>query len=326
MKRRAFLKTGTAVAMGGMLSPALRAQQEKDMTDTTTALPRRPLGRTGESLSVVGMGGIVLMGHSQAEADRCLAEAVERGLNYVDVAPSYGKGEAERKLGPALKPWRDRVFLACKTTRRDKEGAAQELRASLAQIGTDHFDLYQMHAITDVEKDVRRALGPGGAMEAFQEAKQAGLIRFLGFSAHSPEAALAAMDSGLFDTILYPVNVVCHHRGNFDQEVLRRARERGLGVLALKAMARTRRGADAKGAERPYPKCWYEPISDPAEAALALRWTLAQSITAAVPPGDMRLFRIALNVAGKDRAPTVEEERALEQFAASLTPIFSRNA
>jgi aryl-alcohol dehydrogenase-like predicted oxidoreductase len=273
---------------------------------------------------VVGLGGIVVMGGTQDEADRIVAEALDRGLNYVDVAPSYGAGEAEQKLGPALKGRRDRVFLACKTTARDRDAAAQELRTSLTRLGTDHVDLYQMHALQDVEKDVAAALGPGGAIEAFQEARTQGLVRFLGFSAHSAEAALKAIESGVFDTILYPVNYVCHYRGNSDQEVLRRAADRGLGVLALKAMARTVWAADLKPADRPYPKCWYEPVSDPAEAALALRWTLAQGVTAAVPPGDDRLFRLALNVAAKDRALAAAEEEALARQAAQLTPVFQR--
>jgi len=123
-------------------------------------------------------------------------------VNYADVAPSYGGGEAEQKLGPALKGRRDRLFLACKTARRDREGAAQELRTSLARLGTDHVDLYQMHALQDVQKDVDVALGPGGAIEAFREARTQGLVRFLGFSAHS-SSRLKAIDSGVFDTILY---------------------------------------------------------------------------------------------------------------------------
>jgi len=325
MKRREFLTAGTGAGLAGLLGPRLWAQLQADMAGgPLEPLPRRPLGRTGELLSVVGLGGIAVMGGSQEEADRTVAEALDRGLNYVDVAPSYGDGEAEQKLGPALKGRRDRVFLACKTTARDREGAARELRTSLARLGTDHFDLYQMHALQDVQRDVAVALGPGGALEAFQEARTQGLVRFLGFSAHSAEAALKAIGSGAFDTLLYPVNVVCHHQGQFDQEVLTQARAKGMGILALKAMARTPWPADGKPGERAYPKCWYEPISDPAEAALALRWTLGQGVTAAVPPGDVRLFRIAMNVAAKDRPLAPEEEQALAQWAAQRLPIFRR--
>jgi aryl-alcohol dehydrogenase-like predicted oxidoreductase len=326
MKRRDFLTAGTSIGLAGLLGPRLWAQLQADMATPAGPVPRRALGKTGEQLSVIGIGAIALMGGSQAEADRLVAEAIDAGVNYADVAPSYGNGEAEEKLGPALKGKRDRLFLACKTARRDRDGAAQELRTSLTRLGTDHFDLYQMHALQDVQKDVDAALGPGGASEAFREARTQGLVRFLGFSAHSAEAALKAIDSDLFDTILYPVNFVCHHQGNFDQEVLQRAKAKNMGVLALKAMARAAWPAESQAADRAYPKCWYEPISDPAEAALALRWTLSQGVTAAVPPGDARLFRIALNVAGKDRALAATEEAALKQLASQIGPIFRRNA
>lgn len=326
MKRRDFLSVGTSVGLAGLLGPRLWAQLQADLATPAGPVPRRALGKTGEELSVVGIGAIALMGGSQEEADRLVAEAIDRGVNYADVAPSYGGGEAEQKLGPALKGRRDRLFLACKTAKRDREGAAQELRTSLTRLGTDHVDLYQMHALQDVQKDVDVALGPGGAIEAFREARTQGLVRFLGFSAHSAEAAIKAIDSGLFDTVLYPVNFVCHYQGSFDQEVLAKATAKGMGVLALKAMARAAWPAAAKAGERPYPNCWYEPISDPAEAALALRWTLSQGVTAAVPPGDPRLFRIALNVAGKDKALAAAEEAALKQLASQLGPIFRRNA
>lgn len=315
---------GTGISIASLLGPRLWAELQQDMIDSTAPIPRRPLGRTGIELSVVGLGGIAVMGGTQAEADRVVAEAIDRGVNYVDVAPSYGGGEAEQKLGPALKGRRDGVFLACKTTRRDRDGAAQELRASLARLGTDHVDLYQMHALQDVQKDVEAALGPGGAIEAFRAARAQGLTRFLGFSAHAAEAALKAIGSGAFDTVLYPINFVCHYQGRFEQEVLQAARDHGLGVLALKAMARTQWPAGSKPADRAYPKCWYEPISDPAEAALALRWTLGQGVTAAIPPGDARLFRLALNVAAKDRLPSAAEEEALQRLAAALVPVFRR--
>jgi aryl-alcohol dehydrogenase-like predicted oxidoreductase len=326
MKRRDFLALGTGAGLAGLLGPRLWAQLQQDLAAPAGPVPRRALGRTGEQLSVIGVGGIACMGGSQEDADRLVAEAIDAGINYADVAPSYGNGEAEQKLGQAIKGRRDRLFLACKTARRDREGAAQELRTSLTRLGTDHFDLYQMHALQDVQKDVDVALGPGGAIEAFREARTQGLVRFLGFSAHSVEAALKAIASGLFDTVLYPINFTCHYRADFDQEVIQQAKARNMGILALKAMARTPWPAQANGTARPYPQCWYEPISDPAEAALALRWTLAQGVTAAVPPGDARLFRIALKVAAKDRPPAATEEAALKQLAAARDPIFRRPA
>src|SRR5213593_2445021 len=124
-------------------------------------MERRPLGETGEELSIIGFGGIVVMNVEPGEASRLVAEAVDRGVNYFDVAPSYGN--AEERLVPALAPHRDRVFLACKTGKRDKAEAAHELRESLRRMQTDPFDLYQLHALTTME-EMEQALGPGGAM------------------------------------------------------------------------------------------------------------------------------------------------------------------
>ncbi len=279
-------------------------------------MDRRVLGKTGQELSIVGFGGIVVMNVEPAEASRLVAEAIDRGVNYFDVAPSYGN--AEERLGPALAPYRDRAFLACKTGKRTKEEAAQELRQSLARMRTDHFDLYQLHALTSME-EMERALGPGGALEAFLEARDAGLIRHIGFSAHSVETALAAMDRFDFDSVLFPTNFVLYYQANFGPQVIERAQQKGVGRLALKAMART---PWAEGQPRTFSKTWYQPVADPEEAALALRFTLSQPITAAIPPGEAALFRLALDVAAQFRPLTPEETAELRRRASALQPIF----
>ncbi len=175
-----------------------------------SGLERRALGRTGEKLSVIGFGGIVVMNATPEQAAQRVRAAIDAGVNYFDVAPSYGN--AEDMLGPALEPHRKGVFLACKTQGRTKDAANAELESSLRKMRTDHFDLYQHHAVTR-KSDVETILGKGGAMEAFEAAKKAGKVRFLGFSAHSVEAATALMDGYAFDTILFPVNYATWHAG-----------------------------------------------------------------------------------------------------------------
>ena len=137
-------------------------------------MEKRLLGRTGEQLSVVGFGGIVVTDEEPQAASRLVAQAVDRGINYFDVAPSYGN--AEERLGPALEPYRSNVFLACKTGVRTREEAAASLSQSLQHLRTDHFDLYQFHGVSKME-EVEQILGPGGAMETFLEAREKGLIR-----------------------------------------------------------------------------------------------------------------------------------------------------
>lgn len=281
-------------------------------------MQQRAYGDTGVSLSIIGFGGIVVMGAEQAEADRRVAEAIDRGVNYFDVAPSYG--DAEERLGPALEGRRDGVFLACKTGKRDREGAAAELSESLRRLRTDRFDLYQLHAVSSVA-EAEACLAPGGALEAFAEARDAGLVRYLGFSAHDADAAVLLMERFLFDSILFPFNWVTFHGGAFGPQVLETAQERGVARLALKGMARRPwpEGADRSGVRN----TWYEPITDPADAELALRWTLSLPITAAVPPGDPRLFFLALDIAERYRPLEDGERDELARRMRGNRPIFS---
>ena len=152
------------------------------------------------------MGGIVVCGMSQEEGSRRVAEAYDRGVNYFDCAPSYFNGEAEMKLGEALRPYRSKVFLAEKTMSRDAKSARAELERSLQRFHTDHVDLYQFHAVSSME-DVDKILAPGGAAETFFAAKKEGKARHLGFSAHNAPAALRLMDALELDSVLFPVNV-----------------------------------------------------------------------------------------------------------------------
>jgi aryl-alcohol dehydrogenase-like predicted oxidoreductase len=280
-------------------------------------MEKRAYGNTGEQLSIIGFGGILVMNAEPETAARIVAEAVDRGINYFDVAPSYGN--AEERLGPALEPHRDRVFLACKTGKRTRDEAAAELRDSLRRMRTDHFDLYQLHALTTRE-EMEQVFAPGGAMEAFVAARDQGLVRYLGFSAHSVETALEALERFPFDSILFPTNWVNYFQANFGPQVVARAQEKGVARLALKAMARTLWPEGTT--ERPFAKCWYEPVTDPKEADLALRFTLSQPITAAIPPGEEKFFRMALDIAERFQPLTETELAELQRRAGGLKPIF----
>jgi len=313
MERREFLKK-MAVGLGALAGLQLVGSSK---VRKEAIIPRRPLGRTGVKLSVIGLGGVTVMGMPQADANRLVHEAIDRGINYVDVAPTYGN--AEELLGPVLRGRRDEVFLSCKTLERKRQGAYAELKESLRKLGTDHLDLYQFHALRSTE-DVETIFGPDGAMEAFLEARDEGLIRYIGFSAHSVRAALEAMERFRFDTVLFPVNFVLYFKENFGPQVVERARQKGTAVLAIKAMAK---GKWPKGAKRgKFPKCWYMPTSDPREASLALRFTLSQPVTAAVPPGNERLFRMAMDVAADFVPVTHGEVEELKKVAEGQEPIF----
>jgi len=283
-------------------------------------MEKRVLGRTGESLSVVGFGGIVVTDETPASAAQLVARAIQRGVNYFDVAPSYGN--AQERLGPALEPYRDSVFLACKTGQRDAEGAARELKRSLELLRTDHFDLYQFHGVTSVE-EVDRIFAPGGAMEVFRDARDRGVIKHIGFSAHSEAAALAMMDRFDFDSILMPINWVCWYKGGFGPTAVQRAADKGMGILALKSLARRQW---EEGETRTWPKCWYAPAETYEEAALALRFTLSRPVTAAVCPSHAEFLWWMCDAADANLSPLTEGEEAyLKQQSEGLKPIFPQH-
>ncbi len=276
----------------------------------------RPYGTTSEQLSIIGFGGIMVSKVEASEASALVANAIDRGVNYFDVAPTYGN--AQEMLGPALAPYRDKVFLSCKTTERRADGARRELEESLKWMQTDHFDLYQMHSLNTAE-DFDTALGPGGALEVFQEAKEKGQVRYLGFSSHSAETALRLIEALDFDSVLFPINWSTWLGAGFGPQVVAAAEAKGMARLALKGMAF---GKLQEGAERKWSKCWYQPIEDPQLAELAMRFTLSQPVTAALPPGEPHFYPMALDI-GEGFTPVTDDEVAeLKRRTAQSTPIF----
>jgi aryl-alcohol dehydrogenase-like predicted oxidoreductase len=284
-------------------------------------MEKRKLGSTPEMLSVVGFGGIIVMKETPAVAKRYVSAAVERGVNYFDVAPSYGNSEA--RLGPALQPYRKDVFLACKTTVRNARGAEKELHQSLKRLRTDHIDLYQLHSVTTA-KDVQQILAPGGALETFVKARQQGLVRYLGFSAHAEDTALALMDAFAFDSILTPLNWVCWLQGDFGKLILPAAQQKGMGILALKCLCKRPWGKDEP---HRWSKTWYSPVDTAEEAALALRFTLSlPGLTAAVSPSHFELFEWMCDAADRFSPLSAEELEALKQRTAGVQPLFPLKA
>ena len=247
----------------------------------------RPLGRTGHRSSVLAFGGAAFFSDTDdTRATAALEDALARGVNHVDVAPSYG--EAERVLAPAIARHRDRMFLACKTRERRARKAREELHRSLERLRTDRFDLYQCHAVSDAY-DLERLLAPGGALEAIIEARDAGLVRFIGITGHHCAVLQAALARFPFDTVMFPVNPIqaADPRPATDYRPLLAATiARGVGAIGIKAIAR---GPWATRAEQTY-TTWYHPFDEPAEMALRLRFALTHLIATTVLPSDTRLW------------------------------------
>jgi len=318
MRRRDFLKQTAAAAMLSCF-PATLSAIERDSAAGTIEL--RALGKTGEKLSIVAFGGFMLNRATPEQAAQWVRQAVEAGVNHFDVAPEYGT--AEDLMGPALEPFRGKVFLSCKTAKRRRAEAAAELETSLKRLRTDHFDLYQFHHVTRLE-EVETIFGDDGAVKAFEQARKDGKVRFLGFSAHSVEAAMAMMDRFSFDAIMFPVNYATWHAGNFGPQVLARAQELKMGILALKAMAKQ---PWPKGADRSaHPNCWYQPMTEPDEAMMGLRFTLSHPVTTALTPASGECLKLALQLAPKFTPLKPEEAEAMKQKALANTPLFRYQA
>ncbi len=248
------------------------------------------LGRTGLEVTPVVYGAIIHMNETQEKANALVAAAIDRGINYFDVAPSYQ--DAEVLLGPALEPYRRSVHLACKTTERTAEGARRELLASLENLRTDYFDVYQFHALTTAQ-DLATIFGPGGAMETFQWAKKEGLIRNIGFSAHSEKMALQAMDLYDFDTVLFPMYWAMGLNTGWGDRTAARIQETGAGLLAMKTLILRSWLPDE---EKTYPKSWCKPISGDEQLAIAaMKYGLAKGAATLVPPGNSEHFQFMLD-------------------------------
>lgn len=240
----------------------------------------RTLGRTGIDASVVAFGGIVVKGVEPKTAAISIANAINAGINYFDVAPSYG--DAQYKLGPALKPYRKDVFLACKTGKRTAAEAESELNESLKALKTDYFDVYQMHGIDD-PKDIEQVFASGGAMEAIIKAKQQGKIRNIGFSCHRERSALYLMQQYDFDTVLTPINFLCMERNGKAELLIKQAQKKNMGIISIKTLALR---PYMKGEGRHPGDTWYYPITGDDElCALAMRYTYNTGNVIMVSPG-----------------------------------------
>jgi aryl-alcohol dehydrogenase-like predicted oxidoreductase len=204
----------------------------------------RTLGRTGEKVSAIGLGGAHAgRAGEQALSTRIIRSAIDRGITFMDNCWDYGEGEAERRMGIALRDgYRQRVFLMTKFDGRTRKAAAQQIDESLQHLQTDHVDLMQYHENIRME-DPDRFFAPDGPLEALLEAKKAGKIRYIGFTGHKDPAVhlrmleVAAQHKFHFDTCQMPLNLMDYHFRSFAHQVLPKLVEQGIAPLAMKTMA-----------------------------------------------------------------------------------------
>ena len=326
MKRRSFLMGVSGAMSAGVLGAHTASGEETPLSAAAETqvegLPRRVLGRTGASISVVGFPGLALRHYEQPECTAGLHKAFDQGLNYYDVAPAYGRdGECEIKMGIGLQGLdRSEYFLSCKTKMRDKEGAREELERSLKRLKTDHFDLYQLHCLKRPE-EVAEALGPGGAMETILKAKEEGKIKHIGFSAHTTKAAIAALNDFAFDTCMFPINFVEYYTIGFGKPVLKLAAEKGVAVISIKPVSR---GRWPQGMERTR-QWWYRPVEDEKEMLLAMRFVLSQEgVVTGIPISFLDILDKTIAAARDFKPITDEETEEVRRLAATCESVFLR--
>jgi hypothetical protein len=292
MERRNFIrKTAAVTVLGSMGNVSGAFGKERKQT----AGIRRKLGKTGFEVFPVGYGGIVSMSDGQAASNNYVAWAIDRGINYFDVAPGYQ--DAQEKLGNSLKSFRKNVYLACKTGQRLYEEAKKDFERSLQLLHTDYFDVYQMHGLSKQE-DIDRAFGPDGVMKLMIKAREEGQVRKLGITAHSEEVALRALELYDFDTVMFPLNWMMNRYSGMGTGLCREIARRGAGLLAIKPLIH-RHWIDSSEREgSAYPNAWCKPIdtfTDKPLALAALKYSLQLGPDVLIPPGDFKSFFFAVD-------------------------------
>jgi aryl-alcohol dehydrogenase-like predicted oxidoreductase len=283
-------------------------------------IPKHLFGRTGHESTRVIFGGYALSGATQAEADRVLELLLAHGVNHIDTAPRYG--DAEKRIGPWMERHREEFFLATKTYNRTYRGAWADLRRSLERLRTERIDLWQMHALTGTA-GWERAMGPGGAMEALVEARDQGLVRFLGVTGHGPHAPvmhLRSLERFDFNAVLVPYNylLMSDPRYAADWEALaEKCRERGTALQTIKSVARR----PWAGRTKTHNTYFYEPLVDQAAIDRAVHWVLGHPQAFLITAGDMGVLPGILDAAGRFAGRPSDPEMAAAAAELGMQPV-----
>lgn len=274
-------------------------------------LQKRRLGRTNLDASQVGFGGTWIAGLPISDAIAVVRRAFELGINYFDTAKL--DGDSEKKIGASLQDIRDQCIIATKTGSRTKIGSIEDVRSSLKRLQTDHLDIIQLHGIDD-EKTLAKAMGPDGSLKTCRKAQKQGLVNFIGITGHKPQILVKAVESGEFDTVLVPINIVTRQAL---EELVPIAKANDVGVVAMKPFS-------AKTSN--LVTCLYQPslslISPEPELKLflggstfeqvrsALRYVLSQDVSVVIPGlSSLNEVEFAAKVGKEYNALTVEEKQ-----------------
>jgi aryl-alcohol dehydrogenase-like predicted oxidoreductase len=285
------------------------------------AIATQPFGRTGHQSTRTLFGAAALSRATQDEADRTMEVLMQYGVNHIDTAARYG--DSEVLLGPWMKKYRQQFFLATKTRERTYEGAWDNLRRSLDRLQVDSVDLWQFHNLVEPEEwDV--AMGPGGVLEAALEARDQGLIRFIGVTGHGlaiPSMHARSLERFAFDSVLLPYNYMMMQNPDYAADVetlLAACQESQVAIQTIKSLAR------GPWDEKPRTRnTWYEPIEEQIDIDRAVHWVLSRPGIFLNTTGDIHLLPKVLDAASRFEAAPPDDEMQAAAEKLELEPLFT---
>jgi aryl-alcohol dehydrogenase-like predicted oxidoreductase len=285
------------------------------------SIPKLPFGRTGHASTRILFGAAALFRVDQAAADRVLEELLEAGVNHIDVAASYG--DAELRVGPWMREHRRTFFLATKTGERGYEKAREQIRRSLERLRVSQLDLIQLHNLTD-EAGWDEAFSDDGALRACVEARDEGLVRFIGVTGHGTRVArmhLRSLERFDFASVLLPYNFSMMAQPDYAasfEELLSVCAARQVAVQTIKAVARRR----WQEGEKRTTTTWYHAFEDPEDIERAVHWALARPGTFVNTASDPTLLRRTLDAARSFEAAPADDEMHALHARLEVTPLF----
>ena len=286
-------------------------------------MEKRRLGRTGHMSTIVAFGGAAIGKVTQDVADAAIQDARDHGVNHFDVAPTYG--DAELRLAPWMPKIRSEIFLGCKTTERTRDGAKRSIHASLERLGVDSFDLFQFHSVGTMEK-LDQCLGTGGAIEAVLEARDEGLLRYIGITGHgldAPKVHAEGLRRFPLDTVMFPLNFVLStnlpdYRRDYEA-LIALCQVEDVGVHIIKTLAKS----PWYDREHPPTKPWYEPFDDQETIDHAVAFNVGQPIHTMCSSADVTVIPKMLDAAERYRSVSPEALTALAATAPAYEHVFA---
>ena len=281
----------------------------------------RRFGRTGHMSTVAIFGAAAFWEISQADADQVMERVIEAGINHIDIAPSYG--QAELRVGPWMPHERKRFFLGCKTMERTRQGAWDEMQRSLKLLQTESFDLYQTHAITTLE-ELDAVTMKGGALEAFAEARQRGLTRFIGITGHgadAPKIYLEALRRFDFDSVLFPLNFVqmAHPEyRRYTEELIAACKAKDVGTMVIKTITK-----GPWGERKHTATTWYEPFDQQETIQRAVDFALSYDVTGLCTAGDTHILPMVLKACRDFKRLSAAEVEGIIESGQQYEPLFA---